>query len=208
VQDAKGNAKAVASNIGYNDAKTTAELSYLAQADPIEMPDKAAVSANMADVVRNLFLRDPVGGEADALANAVIDKYVSGQMSSRFNPFAGNGSSVTAPFLKQASTVQDEINNEVERIRHGHEYEQLYGQKPAGMTEAQYLQQFQGAAQNVLGQGSIVPNEALRGGLASGQTQVISGALANDTGQAFEHAGPGGFRERLFGLANQLSEIL
>lgn len=81
-------------------------------------------------------------------------------------------------------------------------YQELYGNKPEGQGEEEYLSQFLGAGQNLLGT-ETPPPEAVAAGLRTGETQTTVGQIA-----AEQLAKPEQFRNsRFFGRLAEAANV-
>lgn len=81
-------------------------------------------------------------------------------------------------------------------------YQELYGNKPEGQGEEEYLSQFLGTAQNLLGT-ETPPPEAVAAGLRTGETQTTVGQIA-----AEQLAKPEQFRNsRFFGRLAEAANV-
>lgn len=81
-------------------------------------------------------------------------------------------------------------------------YQELYGNKPEGQGEEEYLSQFVGAGQNLLGT-ETPPPEAVAAGLRTGETQTTVGQIA-----AEQLAKPEQFRNsRFFGRLAEAANV-
>ena len=119
----------------------------------IVQPDRTKISEGFRQLYQQLFMADPTPDELNALVENVAGQYVSAQYARRdFD---------TGAAMTEATRGTDL-------------YSQLYGAKPTGLSEADYIGQFQRAG------------SALLGGAAPSAAAVQAGMRANDvnlTGQ-------------------------
>lgn len=128
------------------------------------IPDPVQVEQSAKDLYRSLFLEDP-------------DDRTLGQLTSMVS--------------SAISSAPEDQNVDIEaRIRQGLEgtsqYQKYYGQKPGGMTEAEYRTQFGAAQQSILGN-ETAGNAAVRLGMQSGKYQTAVGA-ATGTKEAWDNS--------------------
>lgn len=128
------------------------------------LPDPVQVQQAAKDLYRSLFLEDP---DENTLA------------------------SLSATVSSAISSAPDNQNVDIEaRIRDSLEgssqYTKYYGQKPGGMTEAEYRTQFGAAQQSILG-AETAGNSSVRLGMQSGKYQTTVGAAAG-TQEAWDNS--------------------
>jgi len=87
-------------------------------------------------------------------------------------------------------------------VRKTDTYKDLFGAKPDGAKEEEYLQQFQNAGQDLLGN-VIVDNKSVHAGMRTGQTNSTSAAVAFSD-QAKNNST---FLERMFQAASQANDL-
>lgn len=120
-----------------------------------QMPDPVAVKQAAKDMYRSLFAMDP----DEATLNSLVAAFNSAAASS------GDNQQVSADArIRQALESRPE-------------YKDLYGRKPAGMSEAEYQTQFRAAAVDMMGQEAVSP-DAIRSGMRTGDYQTTVGAAA------------------------------
>jgi hypothetical protein len=120
-----------------------------------QMPDPVAVKQAAKDMYRSLFAMDP----DEATLNSLVSAFN--------NAAAGSG-----------DNEQVSADARIRQALEGRpEYKDLYGRKPAGMSEAEYQGQFRGAAATMMGQESASP-DAIRSGMRTGDYQTTVGAVS------------------------------
>lgn len=142
------------------------------------LPDPVQIRQAAADMYQQLFL-----SEAD---DATLDRFTSQIQSA----------------ISGAPEDQDvDVNARIRDIAEGMpEYQELYGNKPAGISEQQYQNQFLGARQSILG-AEIGSADSVRLGMKSGKYQTTVGAAAASA-EAFDNST---FMGRLARAANAVS---
>lgn len=120
------------------------------QADPVQLRQAAK------DLYVQMFFKDPSAGELDQFTAQVQ---------------AGIGAAPTSQSVSPEARIQQTLEGT-------QQYQDLYHSKPAGVSDADYRQQFQAAAQSQLG--NVAPaGEAIRSGMRTGDYQTTVGAAAN-----------------------------
>jgi hypothetical protein len=136
--------------------------------DPAERirvrPDPVRVEQAVTDLWRQLFLKEPDAGQKAAFA-AKLESMIANQ---------GDEESI-------------DVEGQLRAFAEGApEYRELYGRKPAGMSELEYQEQFRSAQRTILGN-EAGDEEAVRAGLRDGQYQTAVGAAAG-TKQAWDNS--------------------
>lgn len=132
-----------------------------AQEPTVVLPDPAALNETFRNLYREMFLADPT---EEQLANFRSQINSATQSAQTAEP----GSTVT--------NVSPEARA-MEILRDDPRYQELYGNKPEGMSETDYRSQFEAAQRDMLGNESA-GNVALLAGLRSGRYQTAVGAAA------------------------------
>lgn len=122
---------------------------------PRMKPDPDAIRQAAKDLFRSLYAADPTEAQLASMVSSV-----SGAVSG-----AADDQSVDA---------NAQVRKAAEAMP---EYKALYGNKPAGMTEEEYQQQFRQGAATLLGNEAVDPS-AIQSGMRSGQYQTTLGAVA------------------------------
>lgn len=118
------------------------------------IPDQDALRQAAKDMYRQLFAAEP----SDAELNSLV---------------AGVNSAVSGAGAHQTVDPQAKLRAALEANPH---YNELYGNKPGGMSEADYQGQFQGAARQLLGTSAPDPS-AIQGGMRTGDVQTTLGQI-------------------------------
>lgn len=127
-------------------------------------PDPVAVKQSARDLYRTLFLDEPDEGQVESLASAVM------------------GAIDGAPD-DQNVDANARIRQALEGLP---EYQDLYGNKSDGLTEAEYRTQFELGQQSMLGN-DRAGNVAVKQGMRSGKYQTAVGA-AMGTSEAWDNS--------------------
>lgn len=142
------------------------------------LPDPVQIRQAAADMYQQLFMAD-----AD---DATLDRFTAQIQSA----------------ISAAPDDQDvDVNARIRDIAEGMpEYKELYGNKPGGISEQAYQNQFLGARQSILG-AEIGSADSVRLGMKSGKYQTTVGAAASSA-EAFDNST---FMGRLARAANAVS---
>lgn len=144
-----------------------------------QRPDPVAVRQAARDMWMNLYASEPSEQQLNDLI-ATVD------------------SSITNAPSSQSVSVEAQIRKGLEA---NPQYQELYGNRPTGMSEQEYQTQFRQGAASLLGSQAADP-ESIRSGLRSGQYQTTLGRVAGSK-QAW---GNSTFRGRLAQAAALVSE--
>lgn len=120
-------------------------------------PDPVAIKQTAKALYQQLFAQDPTEDQLAQFA-AVVDQAISS---------APDNASVDGQARLQQAMERTGL------------YQQLYANKPSGMTEADYRSQFEGGARQMLGQQAADPT-AIQAGMRTGNFQTTVGAVAGD----------------------------
>ena len=147
----------------------------------IVQPDRNKISEGFKELYRSMFHAEPTADELQQLVNKVAGQDVSAQYShQQFDP---------ASAMRTAAQGTDL-------------YSQLYGNKPAGLNDADYVSQFERSGASLLG-GQQASAAAVQAGMKSNNTnltdQVVSGEKASWDNSGFLQK----YYERMK-LANQM----
>lgn len=120
------------------------------QADPVQLRLAAK------ELYTQMFFKDPSAGELDQFTAQVQ---------------AGIGAAPDNQSVSPEARLQSTLEGT-------QQYQDLYHSKPSGVSDAEYRNQFQAAAQSQLG--NVAPaGEAIRSGMRTGDYQTTVGAAAN-----------------------------
>ena len=126
----------------------------------IIQPNRPKITEGFREMYRGWFQTEPSEQELQGLVDLVANEMVSAQHQDR------------------ESDVQSVA---VQALRDTSIYGQLYGNKPQGLTEEQYIQQFQRAGASLLG-GQMPTSEAVQAGMRSGSVNRTTTTVAQDKG--------------------------
>jgi hypothetical protein len=124
----------------------------------IVQPNRDKIREGFLELYRSWFQQDPAEGELEGLITEVANEFVSAQHQNR------------------ESDVQ---STALAAVRATDLYSQLYGQKPTGLTEDQYIGQFQRVGQNLLG-GQMPSSQAVQAGMRGNNPNVTTSMVAQD----------------------------
>jgi hypothetical protein len=119
-------------------------------------PDQDAIRQSAIDMYRALFADDPSPGTLNTLV-----------------------SSVSAAIANAADDQNIDVGAQLrKRLEANPQYAELYGERPAGMTEEEYMSQFKAASSQLLGSAVAADPSAVRSGMRTGDTNTTIGAVA------------------------------
>jgi hypothetical protein len=150
--------------------ETAAKQNYITtnKADP------AAVQQQVVDMWQQLFDAKPTAQQI-AIVSGKIDALVQSRAAA-----AGLQNQNTT---NVATDVGAEVRSAAEASP---DYQKFYGNRPLGMSDADYHNQFKGAAQSMLGSQAADP-QAVRSGMATGDYQTTVGQVAG-TASSFNNS--------------------
>lgn len=151
------------------------------QGPQIVMPDRTKISEGFRELYRSWFRAEPGEGELEAMVSDLESKYV-GEVS--------------------ANREFDFDSRMKEQARSSDLYSRLFANRQAGVSEEDYVRQFEQAGSALLG-GEVASDQAVQAGLASGSTQATVGAVAGSA-QAWENSS---WRERVAQAAQVLNKL-
>jgi hypothetical protein len=125
------------------------------------MPDPEAVRQSAKDMYRQLFVREPTEAELNALVGNVTAALMSSDV---------DGSDGVVQNVDAGAQIRKNLESNPQ-------YQELYGAKPAGMSEEEYQAQFRNGARSILGNAAPQP-DIIRSGMRSGQYNTTVGAAA------------------------------
>ena len=146
----------------------------------VNKADPAYVRQQVVDMWQQMFESKPTDKQINTIT-AKIDSLVT-QRAAIAGVSGGNT-------VSTATDVGAEVRAAAQASP---EYAQFYGNKPSGMTDTTYHQQFTAGAQSMLGAQAADPS-AIRSGMQTGDFQTTIGQIAN-TGSSFNNSA---FMQRL-----------
>jgi len=157
------------------------EANKAAKGPTIIQPDREKITQGMQELYRSMFHADPNGDELGALVEQIAGQYISSQYSKTdFDPQA-------------AATAA---------LRGTDIYSQLYGNRPSGMSDADYSAQFERTGQAMLG-GMQAPGAAIQAGLRNNDANLTA-AVINADKKSWENSS---FLEQFYRSMNIANEM-
>jgi hypothetical protein len=126
-----------------------------------QLPDSEAIRQSAKDLWVQLYAKDPSDQQLDKIVSSVTSAILSADI---------DGSDGTVQDVNASAQLRRAVES-------APEYQDLYGNKPGGMSEAEYQGQFRAGAQSILGNQAADP-EIVRSGMRTGQFQTSVGAAA------------------------------
>lgn len=151
-------------SLGINDYfdYQSANAAASAPSGPVrQVPDSDAIRQNAKDLWVQLYASEPTDAQLDKIVSATTSAIMSADIDS-------------SDGMVQDVNANAQIRKQVEGAP---EYQDLYGNKPGGMSESEYQQQFRAGAGSILGNQAADPS-AIRSGMRTGQYQTSVGAAA------------------------------
>lgn len=136
----------------------------------ISMPDPAALDESIVTLYRTWFQSEPTPEDLERFRSEVNGEIQAKVKTERGNPFQDSWSQ---PQLTEQIQVSPEASA-IAFMRGRPDYAYLFGAKPPGITEEEYVQQFSAGVQGVLG--PETDPQAVRAGMASGRINTAVGA--------------------------------
>jgi hypothetical protein len=126
-----------------------------------QMPDPEAIRQSAKDLYRTLFATEPTEEQLNQLVGSVTSAIASADI---------DGSDGVVTDVNATAQIR-------KRLQEMPEYGDLYGKKPAGMSEEEYQAQFRNGAASILGNAAARP-DVIRAGMRSGNYNTSVGAAA------------------------------
>jgi hypothetical protein len=147
----------------------------------IVMPDRVKIGEGFRELYRAWFRSEPSSEELEAMISGIEAQYVGEVSANREFDFEAR--------MK-------------EQARGSGLYARLFGNRPAGVSEEDYVRQFEQAGAEFLG-GELASDQAIQSGLSSGSVRTTIGSIFGSKA-AFENSS---FRERVAKAAEVMNRL-
>lgn len=145
-----------------------------ASAQSVTLPDQGALDESMRTLYRSWFQRDPAPDELQRFRGQVNGQVRAQFTSQQVNPLKGE-----RPGAPGESETINLSTAPAEFARQTDEFSLLFGNKPSGLTEEQFVGQFRNSAQALTGSEAVDPSN-IRAGMISGDIQTTVGRTFAD----------------------------